>query len=181
MSRRTPAAGLAIAIAALGAVSLAPGCSGVPSTSDRIIVEGPPAGIFINGPTGGVDAVFERRCGSLDCHGQYGRPLRIYSQYGLRMPNPSNAGPGSGPTTTEEQNENYRSIVALEPEKMTNIIKSIPNGDPFTLLILEKPLNRESHKGGPVISKDDATSQCLAAWIGKGTLDPNCMAAALLP
>jgi hypothetical protein len=157
------------------------GCSSVPSSSDRVLVEGPPAGLFINGATGGVDAVFERRCGSLDCHGQYGRPLRIYSQYGLRMPNPSGLGPGSGATTTDEQNENYRSIIALEPEKMTDIVKNVPSGDPFTLLILRKPLNIESHKGGAVISKDDATSQCFASWIGKGTLDPNCQTAAQLP
>ena len=33
----------------------------------------------------GVDAFMEKRCGALDCHGQIGRPLRIYSSNGLRM------------------------------------------------------------------------------------------------
>jgi hypothetical protein len=155
------------------------GCSSVPSSSDRVIVEGPQVGQF-TGATG-VDAVFERRCGSLDCHGQVGRPLRIYSANGLRLPNEAGLLPGGGPTSSDEQNDNYRSIITIEPEKMTEVVQQSPNGDPFTLLILRKPLNIESHKGGPVISKDDATSVCFAQWIGAATLDPACATAAQLP
>ena len=32
--------------------------------------------------TSGVTTVFERRCGSLDCHGSIGRNMRIYSSNG---------------------------------------------------------------------------------------------------
>ena len=32
-----------------------------------------------------VSPVLEKRCGTLDCHGQLGRPLKFYSQNGLRL------------------------------------------------------------------------------------------------
>lgn len=35
-----------------------------------------------------VSEVLERRCGTLDCHGQAARPLRIYGNAGLRRPEP---------------------------------------------------------------------------------------------
>jgi hypothetical protein len=35
-----------------------------------------------------VSEVYERRCGTLDCHGQPSRPLRIYGNSGLRRPEP---------------------------------------------------------------------------------------------
>jgi len=35
-----------------------------------------------------VSEVVERRCGTLDCHGQPARPLRIYGNAGLRRPEP---------------------------------------------------------------------------------------------
>ena len=35
-----------------------------------------------------VSEVLERRCGTLDCHGQPARPLRIYGNTGLRRPEP---------------------------------------------------------------------------------------------
>lgn len=35
-----------------------------------------------------VSEVLERRCGTLDCHGQPARPLRLYGNSGLRRPEP---------------------------------------------------------------------------------------------
>lgn len=35
-----------------------------------------------------VSEVLERRCGTLDCHGQPARPLRLYGNAGLRRPEP---------------------------------------------------------------------------------------------
>lgn len=37
---------------------------------------------------GAVSEVIERRCATLDCHGQSSRPLRIYGNAGLRRPEP---------------------------------------------------------------------------------------------
>src|SRR4051812_706613 len=60
--------------------------------------------------TAGVSKVFERRCGSLDCHGSMARNLRIYSSQGLRQPNDAGFGPGQGDTTLDESTANYQSI-----------------------------------------------------------------------
>src|SRR5207253_609317 len=68
---------------------------------------------FING---GVSAMMEARCGGLDCHGQVGRPLRIYGQRGLRLATPETDLRDERPTTPEERLENYQSVIGLEPE-----------------------------------------------------------------
>jgi hypothetical protein len=160
---------------AAGLVLLA--CSATPSTSDKVTVIGPNPGDFA-ASTGGVDPVFERHCGSLDCHGNTARALRIYSQYGLRIPNEAGVLPGTAATTPDEVSANYRSIIAVEPEQMTAVTKG---GDPYSLLILKKPLTTETHKGGTVMIKGDDTEKCITGWL-KGTVDKNaCAAAAQLP
>jgi hypothetical protein len=179
MKERWLPTGLAVLVACASA-ALATACSSQPSSSDKFLMEGlPPLGSF----SAGVGLVFERHCASLDCHGQVGRPLRLYSANGLRRPNDAGLVPGGGPTTTDEQNDNYRSIIAIEPEKMSEVVKAEPTGDPFQLLILKKPLNLEAHKGGAVMRKDDDTSTCLQAWFGKGVQmpDPSCLSAANYP
>src|SRR4029077_17724720 len=60
-----------------------------------------------------VSPVFERRCGTLDCHVQAGRPLRIFSGLGLRLPNDAGDTPGQGATTPDEIVANYRSVIGL--------------------------------------------------------------------
>src|SRR5687768_7895351 len=62
-----------------------------------------------------VAAVFEKRCASLDCHGQVARNLRLYSSRGLRLPNDAGLLPGAGDTTQDELAANYQSILTLEP------------------------------------------------------------------
>ena len=69
-----------------------------------------------------VSPVFERRCGTLDCHGQVGRPLRIYSGLGLRLPNDAGDTPGNGATTPDEITNNYRAVIGLEPEEMSRVV-----------------------------------------------------------
>src|SRR5580704_4256481 len=83
-----------------------------------------------------VSPVFERRCGTLDCHGQVGRPLRIYSGLGLRLPNDAGNTPGNGATTPDEITDNYRAVIGLEPEEMTRVVAG--EDPPRTLLILAK-------------------------------------------
>jgi hypothetical protein len=123
-----------------------------------------------------VSPVFERRCGTLDCHGQVGRPLRIYGGLGLRIPNDAGNTPGTGATTPDEITANYRSVIGLEPEEMSRVIA---NEDPPTdLLILAKPLMLESHKGGPAMASGDSAETCITSWIkGKGVDTAACAAA----
>ncbi len=169
---------LSSAFGAFGAVCLVMACSSSPSTSDKFTVSGPNPGDFST-TVGGVDPVFERHCGSFDCHGNTARALRIYSQNGLRLPNEGGVLPGGAATTPDEVSANYRSIIAVEPEQMNSVVKS--SGDPYSLLILKKPLLIETHKGGTVMIKGDDTEKCITGWV-KGTVDKNvCTAAAQLP
>lgn len=130
----------------------------------------------------GVSAFMERRCGALDCHGQTARPLRIYSQLGLRLA----AGPAGArdvsATTPAEIDANYRSVVGLEPEAIGDAVRS--RGEYIDFQLLLKPLDVSGggvrHKGGPVLrlSDTDPGWMCLHGWIA-GRPDPaQCKAAA---
>jgi hypothetical protein len=110
----------------------------------------------------GVTTVFEKRCGSLDCHGSNARNLRIYSSGGLRLPNEGGLAPGQGATTIDESTANYQSIVNLEPEQTNEVI--VNKADPHTLLVLKKPLELEHHKGGPAITRGDDSETCIVSW-----------------
>jgi len=165
--------GAVIAAAAVGALA-----SIMSSTSACIDFNEPDGGVratnilapdqndFVN-----VSPVFERRCGTLDCHGQVGRPLRIYSGLGLRLPNDAGNLPGTTATTPDEITTNYRSVIGLEPEEMTRVIAG--EDPPRSLLILKKPLLLEAHKGGPAFAPSgDPGETCITTWI-QGQADKN--------
>lgn len=115
-----------------------------------------------------VSPVFEKHCGSLDCHGQIGRNLRIYSANGLRLPNDAGNRPGTGDTTPEERLANYQSIMGLEPSTTRTVLAG---GDPELLLVLKKPLALEKHKGGQQIRRGDDTDQCIVSWFTEAPPD----------
>lgn len=123
---------------------------------------------------GGVGAFMERRCGALDCHGQIGRPLRIYSANGLRKTDatkPRSPRP-IGPTTDDEKLDNYLSVIDLEPEAIG--YSHATNGDYRDFMLLKKPLGLQNngvrHKGGAVLrEKSDPGYECLLSWI-RGTV-----------
>ena len=119
-----------------------------------------------------VDAYLQRRCGTLDCHGQPGRAYRIYGFAGFRLYN-LDAGLVSGqqPTTEEEVLANYQAAVALEPEEMSRLIAT-QGAEPNKLMLLRKPLKIERHKGGPAMSEDDAGYRCVVAWLRLRTIRP---------
>ena len=122
---------------------------------------------FING---GVSAMMESRCGGLDCHGQVGRPLRLYSQRGLRLATPETDLRDTRPTTPEERLENYQSVIGLEPEGLSDTVAT--GGVYVDHQLLLKPLDDEGglgvrHKGGPVLqpTPNDPGWQCLFGWV----------------
>lgn len=154
-------------------------CADSPSSKDAIPT------MAITGPAGvppgadptafrTVEPVFERRCGSLDCHGTLARGLRIYSTNGLRVPNEAGILPGSGATTADEFNANYASLIGLEPEKMNTFLATSPRtaDDAYKLVILSKPLELERHKGGPALTKGGPAEQCITTWLVGTKLDP---------
>jgi hypothetical protein len=130
----------------------------------------------------GVSTVFEKRCGSLDCHGSVARNMRIYSTRGLRLSNDAGITVSVGATTLDEITANYQSILTLEPEE-TNAV--IAGGDPNTLLVVKKPLLLEHHKGGQVIRRGDDAERCIVSWLKEDLLTPidkeACTRAAVFP
>lgn len=116
-----------------------------------------------------VQPYVARRCGSLDCHGNPGRLLRIYSRHSLRAPGT----PRSSGMTQREYQENLQSFAAMDrPEA----------GEGF---ILKKGLSIDAgglaHVGGDVwTSVEEPGYRCIDAWL-KGSQDPKaCQSAVAL-
>ena len=100
-------------------------------------------------------------CGTLDCHGQVGRNMRLYGLYGLRL-DPTNNPLGSA-TSEAEYDASYTSVVGLEPEVMARVVQH--QAAPETLTMMRKPLGIEQHKGGLLISSGDPLDRCLIGWL----------------
>lgn len=76
-------------VAVAGGISLAlTSCLGARATETEATGCPPIDPLNAEGAFASVSEVMERRCGTLDCHGQAARPLRIYSSSGLRRPEP---------------------------------------------------------------------------------------------
>jgi hypothetical protein len=159
---------LVLAIAAAGAAVSVSACSG-PDRGEKLTQKvGTRAspGSFRNAR---VSAVFEKRCGSIDCHGTVDRSLRIYSKDGLRLPDKGNV-PGGTDTTADEISANYQSLMNLEPERSNEVIDG---ADPeTTLLFVKKPLETEKHKGGPALKKGDVAYNCIVSWLTEEASKP---------
>jgi hypothetical protein len=133
------------------APSFNPGFSGVVSATDV---------------RSGVSSFLEQRCGTLDCHGQVGRPLRIYSGRGLRL-QLDDGGiniPGQGGTTAPEKYANYQAAISIEPEIMTQV-QADQGQNPERLLLVRKPRLMERHKGGQIVVPGDSGDTCLISWL----------------
>ncbi len=191
---RTPdrariAGALALAFAAAGVVAA---CAGTPDVNQVTVVSVSEnalrdfaGGISASGATNaGVQGFLALKCGTLDCHGSIGRPLRIYSQYGLRLFDDAGDIPGGAPTTPQEIFDNYIAAISVQPEDTAKVFHG--DLDPHSLLLLRKPLGLERHKGGQVLQSNDNGDLCLTTWLTDG-LDAGgidnaaCNAAAQLP
>ena len=144
----------------------------VPPTDPRVTEDVPDRASFAP-----VSDLLEHRCGSLDCHGIPQRNLRLYGSEGLRF-SPS-ARPSSQPSTTEaEYDQNFLSIVGLEPEIMSTVVEE-RGANPLRLTLLRKPLGIENHKGGTLFSMGDSQMGCVTSWLGGKTDSAQCVAATL--
>jgi len=151
--------------------------------SQGVAPQNPPdKGQFLDG---GVNLFMMARCGALDCHGQMGRPLRLYSPNGLRKVKAGDpfADRPVGPLTQEELDDNYASVVGLEPEAI-GYARSV-NGNYDDYLLLRKPVDDVGggvrHKGGPVLrTQADPGFACLRSWIAGEVSTPDCTLGAQL-
>lgn len=111
-----------------------------------------------------VSPYLERRCGTLDCHGQITRPMRIYGQLGLRHA-AENTFPGSSiATTTRELEENFAAVCNIDPEAMQEVVED-RGASADKLLIVNKARGLERHKGGKIVNEQDAGDRCITGWL----------------
>ena len=180
--RRALASTAGALLLAMAAASMTGSCASTPD-SNRYTLIGAPTYESFKGPAGqaGVSAVLEKRCGTLDCHGQVGRPLRIYGRTGLRFPDDADNVPGQAGTTESEVIANYESVVGLEPEVLSQVVADPTDNPPTRLLLVKKPRALERHKGGQVFIAGDDGDTCITSWIAGATDFAKCGAALQVP
>jgi hypothetical protein len=108
-----------------------------------------------------VADAMQLHCGTLDCHGQVGRNMRLYGQYGLRL-GPKDD-PLTEPTSDAEYDASYASIVGLEPEVESNVF--LQKAEPELLTMVRKARGIEKHKGGQLVTAGDALDTCMVGWL----------------
>lgn len=121
-----------------------------------------------------LDAI-EKRCATLDCHGQPARNLRLYCSSGLRL-DPADS-PGSGSTTDAEYEADFQAVVGLEPEIMSIVVGE--RGEmPERLTFVRKGRGREKHKGGTILVPGDSADFCITSWLASRIDEDACTRAA---
>jgi hypothetical protein len=148
------------------ALLLAAACNGeiLPPDADHVAAE-PGALAMAAPPRAGWEPVADAlvvSCGTLDCHGQVGRNLRLYGGHGLRLA--AGDDPGGRPTTAAEYQASYWSTIGLEPELLDQVVRA-SGADPERLMIMRKPRGLIKHKGGSLMQPNDALDQCLRLWL----------------
>ena len=148
-------------------------CAAAPDGNARVPVVAPSAASFTT-----VATFLEHRCGTLDCHGQVGRNLRLYGYDGLRLA--AADVPGGAPTTADEIAVDYLSVIGLEPEILAAVVEE-GGAQPERLTLVRKGRGSEHHKGGALIMVGDAQDRCLTSWLAGAVDDAACTAALTTP
>ena len=178
--RRSPRQGLEYAVARwwiLVLTTLPPACAAAPDDGARVaIAAGEQTTFQTSFPP--VAAFLEHRCGTLDCHGQIGRNLRLYGYDGLRLG--AADVPGGEPTTSDEIDADFRSVTGLEPE-LLNAVVADGGAHPERLTLVRKERGTEHHKGGALVMAGDAQDRCLLGWLAGAVDDTACADALKTP
>lgn len=160
-------------ILAWGTVSIA-SCVGEvrePDATD-ITLAAPPRAAFEN-----VADAMQPSCGTLDCHGQVGRNLRLFGARGLRLSAMETS--AEGVTQQSEYDATYWAVLALEPEVLAMVVRQ-GGASPERLTLVRKGRGTERHKGGTLMIPNDNLDRCIVEWI-KGNIQVDaCQAAAML-
>jgi hypothetical protein len=123
-----------------------------------------------------VADAMQPHCGTLDCHGQAGRNLRLFGGRGLRLL--AGANPLAGDTTSEEYDATFWSVVGLEPEALSDVLAD-KGADPERLSLIRKARGHERHKGGTLMNAGDALDRCLLSWLAGAVSEAPCQTAAM--
>jgi hypothetical protein len=124
-----------------------------------------------------VADAMQPHCGTLDCHGQVGRNLRLFGGRGLRLG--PDANPLAGDTTPAEYDATFWSLVGLEPEALSAVLAD-KGAQPERLSLIRKARGHERHKGGTLMMAGEPLDQCLLAWLAGAVAQAPCQSAAQL-
>lgn len=127
-----------------------------------------------------VADALEAHCGTLDCHGQLARNVRVYGLNGLRIkdPNDPNSGiTGVGATTAKERDSTYLSVIGIQPEVLSQVFAE-HGTRPERWIVYSKGSGLEHHKGGSPMPRPTglctespcAANICVRSWL-TGALD----------
>jgi hypothetical protein len=106
-----------------------------------------------------VHPIFEGRCATLDCHGSFDRPLRMFAETGLRASDPLRG----KPITLDELGSNVAAATAVDDAPVAA----------DDSIILQKPLGMMKHTGGTVwTTPDDVEAVCVRGWLAGTSADP---------
>lgn len=119
-----------------------------------------------------VSQMLGARCGSLDCHGQSARPLRLYHRHGLRLAEENQ--PGEGNTTAAEHDANLRAVLGLEPELIAAVFAD-GGRDAERLTLVRKALGLEKHKGEAALAAGSPADECLRSWLAGAADEALCV------
>jgi hypothetical protein len=114
------------------------------------------------------------QCGTLDCHGNAFRNLRLYGYGGLRLSGRPDQ--GAPLRVRAEVDANYDAIVGLEPESFVMVIAE-SGREPERLTLVAKARALQNHKGGPVMKPGDAIDDCITSWLRGNVADDRCLEA----
>jgi len=141
-----------VAIALLAACTgPSPGTTPIPRTLDRAAY------------ARDVHPILEARCATLDCHGSFDRPLRLYAETGLRRSDDLRG----QPITPAELDDDVAAATAVDGADAVD-----------DSLILEKPGGRMKHTGLVVwTSAADPEYACVRGWLAGTSGDADVAAA----
>lgn len=175
-SARRPIPAAVLAGAALAAAAA---CSSV--QNNRIGVLTPDSSEATWGP---VADYLDHRCGTIDCHGNPARNLRIYGCNGMRLGDAAIAScvrrNGGSITTPDEHMATFRSLVGLEPAVMSEVVAD-HGQHPELLTFIRKMRGTETHKGGQIDQPGDDQDVCVTSWLAGQTDTMACANAQGLP
>lgn len=114
-----------------------------------------------------VSSVLEPNCGTLDCHGDPARSLRIYGKRGLRAN--GSAFVGEGDTAPSDIQATFRSVVSIEPERLSGVFSTRGAGVE-RWVVVSKARGRERHAGGIRMPEGSPGDRCLVSW-ASGSID----------
>jgi hypothetical protein len=155
------------ALAVLVVTSALAACA-LPASDARVTEKLPDLAMF---PI--VAQLLVQHCGTLDCHGVRARNLRLFGNDGLRWA-ASDRPLSPACTTQDEIDQDYDSVVGLEPEVMSAVIAD-GGASPERLSLVRKARGLEHHKGGaPFVTGDDA-DLCMTSWLAAETNTAACL------